>query len=292
MALTNDGRCFNIQLILGQVTSLYTCLFSTQCLSKHHPVLRYPDRRRKRIPFRQEREPVTGKHIQESQSSPRLPWKPVWEKGVKSRSSQSFAAGILAHGYGWLPQGSAPCTQLRICCVMSVGKHIKERGEREFTASAWHALGERWIPSYLPHWTPETLNCWPRSGNRLQDLLLVLWAQHRFGCKHIHNNKLKQTNKQNHNQTKKKPKTTTKTTTSKNNPTQYSIAEEIKKIRYFFISGISCALLKVFFFKVCALIGADRSVHRLLQFFILSFWLQKFRPLILLTSMQLGLCRS
>lgn len=277
MALTNDKCCFNLQIILGHTTSLSTYLFSTQCLSKHHPVLRYPDRRRKRIPFPQERESVTGKHIQESQWSPCLPWRPVWEKGVKARSSQSFAAGILARGCGWLPQGSTPCTQLRICCIMSAGKHIKEEGEREFTASAWRALGERWIPSYLPHWTPETLNCWPRSGNRLQDLLLVLWAQHWFGYKHIHNNKLKQTNKTTNRQRKNLKQQKPPPQKKKQNPhTTLHRWRNKKEICCFFISGISCALLKAFFFKVCAFTGVDRSMHRLPQFFILSFWLQKF----------------
>lgn len=46
---------------------------------------------------------------------------------MKARSLQSFAAGILACGYSWLPQGSAPCTQLRICYIKSVGKYIKGR---------------------------------------------------------------------------------------------------------------------------------------------------------------------
>ena len=130
MALTNGRCCFNLQLILGHIASLSICLFSTQCLGKHDAALRYPDRRRKQISFPQERESVNGKHIQESQSSPCLPWRPVWDKGVKARSLQSFTAGILACGYSWLPQGSAPCTQLRISCIMSVGKYITG-GERE-----------------------------------------------------------------------------------------------------------------------------------------------------------------
>ena len=119
MALTNGRCCFNLQLILGHIASLSICLFSTQCLGKHDAALRYPDRRRKQISFPQERESVNGKHIQESQSSPCLPWRPVWDKGVKARSLQSFTAGILACGYSWLPQGSAPCTQLRISCNLS-----------------------------------------------------------------------------------------------------------------------------------------------------------------------------
>lgn len=53
---------------------------------------------------------MAGKHIQESQSSLCLLWRPVWVKGWKAKSLQSFNAGILAGGYSWLPQGSAPCT--------------------------------------------------------------------------------------------------------------------------------------------------------------------------------------
>lgn len=53
---------------------------------------------------------------------------------MKARSLQSFTAGrnpsLLACGYSWLPRGSAPCTQLRISCIMSIGKYMK-RGERE-----------------------------------------------------------------------------------------------------------------------------------------------------------------
>lgn len=69
---------------------------------------------------------MAGKHIQESQSSLCLLWRPVWVKGWKAKSLQSFNAGILAGGYSWLPQG-VHLAQLRICSILSVGKYINRR---------------------------------------------------------------------------------------------------------------------------------------------------------------------
>lgn len=260
MALTNSRCCFNLQLILGHVTSLSTCLFSTWCLSKQDPALRYPDRRRKQISFPQERESVTGKHIQKS---PCLPWRPVWEKGVEARSLQSCAAGILACGYSWLPQGSAPCTQLRICCIMSVGKYIKG-GDRESLLLQLDVRLENAGFQLISHTELQ--------GRSIADPDLEpdfrICSQL---CDHID--------------------LATNTSIITKIKKKKSITEEIIIMiikSHFLILIISCPFLKVIFFKVRALTGVDRSVQRILQCFILSCRLQKFHPLILLTSVQLG----
>lgn len=79
---------------------------------------------------------MPGKYIEESQSGPCLPWKPVWEKGVKARTLKSFHC----RNFGLWVQlaASRQCTlhtaedQLHNVC-----RRVHEAGrEGEFTALA------------------------------------------------------------------------------------------------------------------------------------------------------------